>query len=95
MSLASKEILNWAFINLYMKKITLEVFADNLIAIDFYKTLGFRVAESSFASKSTDEDGIVRWKKDSGLTKSEISLSSNRRLLYNMSLNRSEFYDKL
>lgn len=65
MTLASKILLDWAFITLNIREVYLEVFENSLPAISLYKRLGFREVRR-IPLQCVDEGGVKKWVKIDG-----------------------------
>jgi diamine N-acetyltransferase len=61
MNHACATVLQWAFYSLQLKKISLEVFADNKAAISLYKKLRFNILDILLFSKTKTPKGIICW----------------------------------
>jgi len=54
-------LLEWAFESLHLKRISLEVFADNEKAISLYRKAGFKILAIKFFSKTKKDKDTVTW----------------------------------
>jgi len=91
MSQACAALLRWAFSCLQLKKIGLEVFADNQKAISIYKRLGFRVSNILLFRRIHMSRNVVRWveaKKENALP---MQSKYHYREVCRMALNRQDF----
>jgi RimJ/RimL family protein N-acetyltransferase len=88
MTKASKALLTWAFKELKLLEIYLEVFETNHRAKRLYKKLGF-CAESTFLVVKRLENGLERWIKADQLTCSPRWKEAGFRRLSRMVLKRS------
>ncbi len=81
MTKSAGALLNWGFSELNLETINLEVFADNLNAIKFYKKLGFKVfGELSFYQNITLA-GIPKWDKNNPCTDEIAEKSKIKKVL--------------
>jgi RimJ/RimL family protein N-acetyltransferase len=85
---ASEALLAWAFNELRLLEIYLEVFEMNHRAKRFYKKLGF-CAENTYQVVKQFEDGVVRWIKEEQLTCSLSGRDTEFRRLDKMVLRRN------
>lgn len=61
MTIAAKMLLEWAFKELGLKQINLEVFSDNKPAVSLYQRLGFQIVNTILFTKIINELGIEQW----------------------------------
>jgi len=88
MTKASEALLAWAFNELRLLEVYLEVFEINHRAKRFYKRLGFRT-ESTFPVVKRFEDGLERWIKADQLTCPSSRKDTEFRRLNKMVLRRN------
>ncbi|MFZ5994601.1 MAG: GNAT family N-acetyltransferase [Thermodesulfobacteriota bacterium] len=60
-TLAAKTLLEWAFRELGLEQINLEVFSDNKPAVSLYQRLGFQIVNTVLFTKIINESGIEQW----------------------------------
>ena len=60
MARAVKRLVEWAFQDLHMLAVHLEVFEDNEPAVRFYRCCGFSI-ESRSSLRPVRQDGVTRW----------------------------------
>ncbi|MDY6934505.1 MAG: GNAT family N-acetyltransferase [Spirochaetota bacterium] len=92
MTSASKTLIKWAFENLSLEKLSLEVFVDNKSAILLYKRLGFIIDSISVYYKTITIDDVVTWRRFDEITKyPKNSQQGEFREVYEMSINKQIF----
>jgi len=72
MTLAAKRLLEWAFRELRLEQINLEVFSDNKPAVSLYQRLGFQIVNTILFAKIINESGAEQWSRATEKKKNNV-----------------------